>query len=141
MIAIIDSIIAEIQPDDGNEETTTIPQFVKHPLFTQELRDALMADLDGEEESLSEYLCCMREAALSADRITTNYLTTTNEDAPMDEAEKTCSSVTTALVLFDAEAKLQGCTEELKGHKTAVETAITAGTQLPDTSQLGAHKE
>ena len=86
MLEIIDSITSAIDTTDMDPDSpnTAILEHINHPLFTTPLREALSADLVGSEESLSDYLECMRMAVEDAVKNTEGYLSAPNSDIDME---------------------------------------------------------
>jgi hypothetical protein len=143
MLEIIDSIMASIKPTDQDEQPNTIPDHVEHVLFTSALRDALAADLAGSEDSLTDYLECMRMAIEGALKITEGYMApseTQDDEVMLLETEQPLSLLPAA-ASGDSVAKLQGCTNPSNTQATTEGTVGEVGIVAHSTSRLGADQE
>jgi hypothetical protein len=142
MLEIIDSITAAIEPPDSDGDSTSIaiPEHTNHPLFTTALREALSADLIGSEESLIDYLECMRMAVEDAHKITDGYLSSTDADSIM-EVETDPLQPSPALESNDSSAKLQGCTDTSLTHQSTDSSVGADGNMSSSASRLGADTE
>ena len=143
MLEIIDSISTaiDITDTDINSTSIAIPEYVTHPLFTTSLREALLADLISSEESLTDYLSCMRMAVEDALKITDGYLTTTDFNVDMEEVSDPLTSSTPALESTDSPAKLQGCTATLHTQQPTDSSVGVDGNMSSSASRLGADTE
>lgn len=145
MLEIINSISEAIPTThDEDKPSTEIPTNIQHHLFTQALYDALKSDLLGSEESLAEYLECMTMAIESAQQITDDYMTDTNDAAmEQDNTENTNTSLPPlpASESNDTAAKLQGCAEDTNTNTTIAEAIVKTGIDPSGTSRLGADQE
>ena len=140
MLEIIDSITAVLQSITQEDPNLNILEQVYHPLFTPALREALISDLTGSEESLTDYLEFMRIAIEDSSKITQGYL------APSDDDDMQLKNDSTPLLLpastsDDAAVKLQGCTDAQPTQTTTESTVGEDGSMLSSTSWLGADQE
>ena len=143
MLELIDSIAAAIINTNSDEDSINmeIPEQIDHPLFTSPVREALAADLIGSEESLRDYLECMRIAVEDASKVTEGYLSTPDPDIDMESAEDPPLPSTSALESNDSPAKLQGCTKTTITQPTTESSDGVDGNQSSGASRLGADTE
>ena len=140
MLELIDSIAAAIINTNSDEDSINmeIPEQIDHPLFTSPVREALAANLIGSEESLRDYLECMRIAVEDASKVTEGYLSTPDPDIDMESAEDPPLPSTSALESNDSPAKLQGCTKTTITQPTTESSDGVDGNQSSGASRLGA---
>ena len=143
MLEIIDSISEAINTTRSDDDSANleIPEQINHPLFTTPVREALAADLIGSEESLCDYLVCMRIAVEDASKVTEGYLAAPDPDVDMDSVADPLSTSKLALESNDSPAKLQGCTETSLAQPPTESTVGTDGNDSSGASRLGADTE
>lgn len=138
MLEIIDSISNAIPITEDDEPSIEIPDDIQHPLFTQSLRDVLASDLLGAEESLADYIECMRMAIQNSLKVTEGYMTDSNDATSQHDNEVLVLSASTST---DAAAKLQGCVQDTDTETTTEKSAVGSSIVPANTSRLGADLE
>lgn len=141
MLEIIDSITAAIDTNNDDESTINIPDHVNHPLFTTALHEALLADLTGSEESLLDYLECMKMAIDSTVKATAGYLSPSSQEDGMLLDDHQQLMIESAPESEDSAAMLQGCTETMTTLATTEKSVGEVGIEFSSTSRLGADQE
>ena len=140
MLEIIDGITAALKSITQEDPDLNILEQISHPLFTSALREALISDLTGSEESLTDYLEFMRIAIEDSSKITQGYLAPSNDD-DMQLDNDTTPLLLPASASDDAAEKLQGCTDTQPTQTTTGNTVGEDGSMSSSTSRLGADQE